>query len=133
MNGAFFRNDNIQGLPNYNDFLNTSNNSGVSSNSNPTLTGPLNNLNGFSNTGYNSNSSSYAQNVLKSNVGISGYFFVSFPDSVDWRDKIFYGVLAEAGDDYILVYNEDNQEYYLIWSIYLNYATFDQKPNISKE
>ncbi len=133
MNGAFFRNDNIQGLPNYNDFLNTSNNSGVNSNSNPTLTGPLNNLNGFSNTGYNSNSSSYAQNVLKNNVGISGYFFVSFPDSVDWRDKIFYGVLAEAGDDYILVYNEDNREYYLIWSIYLNYATFDQKPNISKE
>ena len=76
------------------------------------------------------NTGTYAQNVLQKNIGISGYFFVSFPDSVDWRDKIFYGVLTEAGDDYILVYNEDNREYYLIWSIYLNYASFEQKPAV---
>jgi len=60
---------------------------------------------------------------------MTGYFFVSFPDSVDWRDKIFYGVLTDAGDDYILIFNEENNEYYLVWSIYLNYATFDRKPN----
>ena len=77
----------------------------------------------------NGMNNSYAQGILKKNIGMTGYFFVSFPDSVDWRDKIFYGVLTEAGDDYILIYNEDNNEYYLIWSIYLNYATFDRRPN----
>ena len=127
MNGSFFRENNFSGMipnsPNYNDFLNTSNNSGMTSPNtndfNKMITNPTPNM----------NFNSYAQNVLQKNIGITGYFFVSFPDSVDWRDKIFYGILTEAGDDYILIYNEDNQEYYLIWSIYLNYATFDRKPN----
>lgn len=119
MNGSFFGNDNFNGLrpnsPSYSDFLSTSNNGG---NNLPPSNGFTANL-----------SNRYAQNVLQKNIGITGYFFVSFPDSVDWRDKIFYGVLTEAGDDYIIIYNEDNKEYYLIWSIYLNYATFDKKPN----
>ena len=123
MNGSFYRNDNFQGMipntPSYSDFLNTSNNSSANNNQNFQTTNPINTQTGM-----------YAQNVLRNNIGLSGYFFVSFPDSVDWRDKIFYGVLTEAGDDYILVYNEDNREYYLIWSIYLNYASFEQKPNV---
>lgn len=119
MNNSFFRDNMMPTAPNYSDFYNTSNNSGSSLG--------LNNMN--TNPTPNMNFNSYAQNVLQKNVGTTGYFFVSFPDSVDWRDKIFYGVLTEAGDDYILIYNEDNREYYLIWSIYLNYVTFDKKPN----
>lgn len=120
MNGPFYGNDNMPNMmtsPNYSDFLNTSNNS----NNLPT-SGSIYDMNKM-------NKNSYAQGVLQSNIGKTGYFFVSFPDSVDWRDKIFYGVLADAGDDYILIYNEDNNEYYLVWSIYLNYATFDKRPN----
>ena len=120
MNGPFYGNDNMPNMmtsPNYSDFLNTSNNS----NNLPTI-GSIYDMNKM-------NKNSYAQGVLQSNIGKTGYFFVSFPDSVDWRDKIFYGVLADAGDDYILIYNEDNNEYYLVWSIYLNYATFDKRPN----
>ena len=120
MNEPFYGNDNMPNMmtsPNYSDFLNTSNNS----NNLPT-SGSIYDMNKM-------NKNSYAQGVLQSNIGKTGYFFVSFPDSVDWRDKIFYGVLADAGDDYILIYNEDNNEYYLVWSIYLNYATFDKRPN----
>ena len=120
MNGPFYGNDNITNMmtsPNYSDFLNTSNNS----NNLPT-SGSIYDMNKM-------NKNSYAQGVLQNNIGKTGYFFVSFPDSVEWRDKIFYGVLADAGDDYILIYNEDNNEYYLVWSIYLNYATFDKRPN----
>lgn len=107
--------------PNYNDFINIPNNTMPPDN--------WNNMN--TNTSFinKNNNNSYAQGILQKNIGITGYFFVSFPDSVDWRDKIFYGVLVEAGDDYILIYNEDNNEYYLIWSVYLNYATFDKRPN----
>lgn len=121
MNGPFYGNENYQGLvPNYSDFLNTANN----------MNG-MNNIpgNGTSNIMDQINTNSYAQGVLQKNIGKRGYFFVSFPDSVDWRDKIFYGILADAGNDYIMIYNEDNNEYYLVWSIYLNYATFDEKPN----
>ena len=66
------------------DFLNTANN----------MNG-MNNIpgNGTSNIMDQVNTNSYAQGVLQKNIGITGYFFVSFPDSVDWRDKIFYGVL----------------------------------------
>lgn len=120
MNGPFYGNDNMPNMmtsPNYSDFLNTSNNS----NNLPT-SGSIYDMNKM-------NKNSYAQGVLQSNIGKTGYFFVSFPDSVEWRDKIFYGTLADAGDDYILIYNEDNNEYYLVWSIYLNYATFDKRPN----
>lgn len=124
MNGSFFGNDNFPGMvpnsPSYSDFLNTANNMNNSNMNTSNMTSGSTNI--------NTSSNSYAQGVLQKNIGISGYFFVSFPDSVDWRDKIFYGTLAEAGDDYILIYNEDNNEYYLIWSIYLNYATFDKKP-----
>ena len=125
MNNSFFREDTFPGIipnsHNYNDFLNTSNNSNMNNSSNNPMNIPASNA-------INTNTGLYAQNILQKNIGMSGYFFVSFPDSVDWRDKIFYGVLTEAGDDYILIYNEDNREYYLIWSIYLNYVTFDQKP-----
>lgn len=119
MNGSFYRNDNFSNMmssPNYSDFLDTANNTNF-----PT-SGSLYDTNKI-------NKNSYAQGVLQKNIGQTGYFFVSFPDSVDWRDKIFYGVLTDAGDDYILIYNQDNNEYYLIWSIYLNYATFDKRPN----
>lgn len=119
MNGSFFGNDNFSGMmpnsPNYSDFLNTANNNASNIPPNAGFVPP--------------SSGRYAQNVLQKNIGITGYFFVSFPDSVDWRDKIFYGILTEAGDDYVLIYNEENKEYYLVWSIYLNYATFDRKPN----
>lgn len=125
MNNSFFRNDNFPGMmannPNYDDFLNTSNNT--------TLTPNTPNSGNWTNMNPNNISNSYAQGVLQKNIGMTGYFFVSFPDSVDWRDKIFYGILTDAGDDYILIYNEENNEYYLVWSIYLNYATFDRRPN----
>ena len=121
MNNSFWGNDVFsRANSSYDDFLNTSNNT----NSIP-ITPNMGNWNN-TNNGMNN---SYAQGILKKNIGMTGYFFVSFPDSVDWRDKIFYGVLTDAGDDYILIYNEDNNEYYLIWSIYLNYATFDRRPN----
>lgn len=119
MNNSFF--SDYRDIPNYDDFLNTSNNTKF------TPSSP--NMGNWNNTMSTTNTNSYAQGVLQKNIGMSGYFFVSFPDSVDWRDKIFYGTLTDAGDDYILVYNEDNNEYYLIWSIYLNYATFDKRPN----
>lgn len=127
MNGSLFGNDNFAGMmpnsPGYNDFLNTASNmngNNMNSGITPPISGGVN---------VNNSTNSYAQGVLQNNIGMSGYFFVSFPDSVDWRDKIFYGTLADAGNDYILIYNEDNNEYYLVWSIYLNYATFDRKPN----
>lgn len=125
MNNSFFGNDNfprvVPNTPNYNDFLNTANNTN--------MTPSTPNMGNWNNTNTNTNTNSYAQGVLQKNIGMSGYFFVSFPDSVDWRDKIFYGVLTDAGDDYILIFNEENNEYYLVWSIYLNYATFDKRPN----
>jgi len=130
MNNSFFGNDDFPNMiPNNNNFTPMYN----TPNSNSSQNYPSNNnTSNMTSGGFDPNfsiNSNYAQNFLRKNIGIRGYFFVSYPDSVEWRDKIFYGILSEAGDDYILVYNEENREYYLIWSIYLNYATFDRKPN----
>lgn len=82
-----------------------------------------------SNNFYNNSEDRYAYYVLKNSIGSYGYFYVSFPDSVEWRDKIFYGKLIEAGNDYVIVYSDETGEYNLIWSIYLNYVTFNSIGN----
>jgi len=40
---------------------------------------------------------SYIENILRLNKGKMVKAYVSFPDSTEWRDKIFEGRIEEAG------------------------------------
>jgi len=64
----------------------------------------------------------YVEGYLKNNLGKSVEAHVSFPDSIEWRDSIFTGILDDVGKDYLVIRN--NQNTYLIWCVYVNYIIF---------
>lgn len=76
---------------------------------------------------------SYIENILRLNRGKLATFYMSFPDSVDWRDKIFTGVIEAAGRDHIIISDPKTGKWYLLLMIYLNYVEFEEKINYSKD
>ena len=58
---------------------------------------------------------SYIENILRQNKGKKAKAYFSFTDSNAWRDKVFEGVIEEAGKDH-----------------YLNYVEFDEAINYNK-
>lgn len=70
---------------------------------------------------------SYIENILRLNKGKLGKFYCTFPDSNDWKDNIFTGIVEQAGRDHLIISNPSTGKWYLIPLIYLNYAEFDEK------
>lgn len=77
------------------------------------------------------NEQSYIENILRLNKGKKVRAFVSFPDSSEWKNKIFEGIIEEAGRDHLIVSNPNTGEWYLILMIYLNYVEFNDRINYS--
>ena len=83
------------------------------------------NGNYYPNSSYlNDGEQSYIENLLRLNKGkmVNAYF--SFPDSDAWRNKIFTGVIKEAGKDHLIIENPETKKVYMILLIYLNYVEF---------
>ncbi len=76
---------------------------------------------------------SYIENILRLNKGKTVRAYVSFPDATEWRNKIFEGVIQEAGRDHLILSNPNNGEWYLILMIYLNYVTFTERITYSHD
>ena len=68
------------------------------------------------------------ESFLKANIGKSIKVYMSFPDSIEWRDKVFEGTLESVGIDYILI-NDINLSPLLIQKIYVNFIEFKDKAN----
>ena len=79
---------------------------------------------------YNYNQNDYAENLLKENIGKTIEVYVSFSDSVEWRDSIFRGKLEDAGRDYLLIYDQTSNKRYLLWNFYLDYIVFEGDVNM---
>lgn len=69
---------------------------------------------------------SYIENILRLNRGSHAKAYISFPDSVNWKDKIFDGIIEQAGRDH-LVMSLDDGRWVLVPMIYLDYVEFDEK------
>lgn len=74
---------------------------------------------------------SYIENILRLNKGKLATLYFSFPDSVEWRDKTFTGIIEAAGRDHIIVSDPKTGRWYLLLMIYLNYVDFEEKINYS--
>ncbi len=68
----------------------------------------------------------YAENLFTLNHGKRVTVYFSYPDSIQWRDRVFSGIILAAGRDYLLLRNDQGQTV-LLWLVYINYATFDEE------
>lgn len=76
---------------------------------------------------------SYVENILRLNRGKLATFYFSYPDSVEWRDKTYTGIIEAAGRDHIIISDPKTGKWYLLLMIYLNYVEFEEKINYSPE
>jgi spore coat protein GerQ len=75
------------------------------------------------------NEQSYIENILRLNKGRKVNAYVSFPDSNQWRDKVFTGLIEEAGKDHLIIKDVTNGNWYLIRILYLDYVEFMEPIN----
>jgi spore germination protein Q len=69
---------------------------------------------------------SYIENILRLNRGKKAKAYFSFPDSNTWRDKIFEGIIEQAGKDHLIMNDPTTGKWQLILLIYLNFVEFDE-------
>lgn len=79
-----------------------------------------------STTSNNNTDPQYAENLFSMNHGKRVTVYFSYPDSIEWRDKLFTGTILASGRDYLLLVNDQNQTI-LLWLVYINYAIFDEE------
>lgn len=115
MNGTYYQNPTFPGATNDNSF-----------NSNNNMTTPPGNV---SYEAYLDTEQSYIENILRLNKGKRVRAYVSYPDSVEWKDKIYDGIVEEAGRDHLIISDPSTGKWYLIRLIYLNYVEFDENIN----
>lgn len=70
---------------------------------------------------------SFIENILRHNKGKKIKAYVSFPDSSEWKDKVFEGIVEQAGRDHLIIRDPKNGHWYLILMIYLDYVEFDER------
>ena len=76
---------------------------------------------------------SYIENILRHNKGKRAKLYVSFPDSNEWRDKVFDGIIEQAGRDHIIISDPKTGKWFLVLMIYLDYVEFDERINYTEK
>lgn len=76
---------------------------------------------------------SYIENILRLNRGKKARFHITVPGSSEWQDRVFDGIIEQAGKDHIIVSNPSNGEWYLILIIYLDFVSFEEPINYNKQ
>ena len=72
---------------------------------------------------------SLIENILRLNKGKKVRAYVSYPDSNEWRDRIYEGRIEDACRDHFIISDANTGVWYLIRMIYLNYVEFEEKIN----
>lgn len=72
---------------------------------------------------------SYVENILRLNKGKVASFYMTFPDSNEWRDRVFTGVIEQAARDHYVISDPKTGKWYLLLAIYLDYIVFDEEIN----
>ena len=85
-----------------------------------------NNMNQNSNVVPNQNQSpEFVESIFSMNHGKKVTVYFSYPDSIEWRDRIFSGTILADGRDYLML-QQDDGKIILLWLVYINYAVFDE-------
>ena len=76
---------------------------------------------------------SYIENILRLNKGKQVRIHMTFPDSTEFRDREFRGILEESGRDHIIISDPNTGVWNLLLMIYVDFISFDEKINYSPE
>ncbi|MCI8445853.1 MAG: spore coat protein GerQ [Bacilli bacterium] len=76
---------------------------------------------------------SYIENILRINRGKKVEVYMTFTDSTEWRDRVFSGIIEQAGRDHLILSDPSDGKWYLLQLIYLDYIKFDERINYSSE
>ena len=79
------------------------------------------------------NEQSYIENILRLNKGRKVNAYMSFSDSSEWKDKVFSGIIEQAGKDHLIIKDITNGNWYLIKILYLDYVEFMEPINYLNE
>lgn len=72
---------------------------------------------------------SYIENIIRLNRGKVGTFHMTYPDSNEWRDRIYTGVIEAAGVDHIIISDPRDGKRYILLNIYLTWVSFNEEIN----
>lgn len=76
---------------------------------------------------------SYVENILRLNKGKKIRVHMTFPDSTEFRDREFSGIIEQSGRDHIILSEPGTGKWELLLMIYVNFITFDEPINYSEE
>lgn len=76
---------------------------------------------------------SYIENILRLNKGKNVRVHMTFPDSTEWRDMEFTGIIEQSGRDHIILSEPATGKWQLLLMIYVDFITFDERINYSPE
>ena len=68
----------------------------------------------------------YIENVLKRTARLKASVYMTFPDSTEWRDRVFTGILEASGRDHIVLSEPTTGNWYILPLIYMDYISFDE-------
>ena len=70
---------------------------------------------------------SHWRSILNQNIGKKIKVYMSFADSIEWRDRIFEGTLEAVGREFLLISDRQNNKWYMLWSIYIDFLEFSDE------
>ena len=76
---------------------------------------------------------SYIENILRLNKGKKVTVHMTFPDSNEFRDREFNGIIEQSGRDHIIISDPTRGVWYLLLMIYVDFITFEEPINYSQE
>lgn len=72
---------------------------------------------------------SYIENILRFNKGKKIRVHMTVPESIDYKDKEFSGILEQSGRDHIILSDPNTGTWYLLLMVYVDFITFDEAIN----
>ena len=72
---------------------------------------------------------SYIENILRMNKGKKATIHMTFPDSEEFKDREFKGIVEQSGRDHIILSDPESGKWYLLLMIYVDFITFDEQIN----
>lgn len=76
---------------------------------------------------------SYIENILRLNKGKKVRIHMTFPDSTEFRDREFVGIIEQSGRDHIIISEPDTGRWQLLLMIYVDFISFDEPINYSPQ